>query len=237
MLNNIGKVLCGDAKHFLGEFPDESVDLFLVDPPYGVSFKSNMAAEGYEKDPIANDGLEEWKSKLPGWVKGMYRALKPGGALAMFTAGGCRISALPYAWTTTEDIFKEVNNVLVWDRCDMGMGWKFRPQWESIIIAFKGMDPKTWNGTGKETNILRCPRIIPKSGEHPTPKPIPLLGDIIELLTNEGDLVVDAFCGGGSTLEAAQILKRKWIGNDIEPKYVRMSTERMDVFKTQPQLF
>ena len=48
-----------------------------------------------------------------------------------------------------------------------------------------------------------------------TEKPIPLLSRIIESSTDEGDVVLDPFCGCATTLEAAQKLKRRWIGIDI----------------------
>ncbi|MCW5200882.1 site-specific DNA-methyltransferase, partial [Desulfobulbus sp. F4] len=50
---------------------------------------------------------------------------------------------------------------------------------------------------------------------YPTQKPVALLERILEASSNEGDLVLDPFCGCGTTIHAAQKLKRRWIGIDI----------------------
>ncbi|MBA3647232.1 MAG: restriction endonuclease [Chitinophagales bacterium] len=67
---------------------------------------------------------------------------------------------------------------------------------------------------------------------YPTQKPISLLERIIEASSNKGDLVLDAFCGCGTTLVAAQKLNRKWIGIDISPTACRVMSQRLwDIFK------
>ena len=60
--------------------------------------------------------------------------------------------------------------------------------------------------------------IMPSSKErigYPTQKPLALLERIIKVSSNEGDLVVDPFCGCGTAIHAAQDLGRRWIGIDI----------------------
>ena len=52
---------------------------------------------------------------------------------------------------------------------------------------------------------------------YPTQKPIALLERIIKASSNEGDVVLDPFCGSGTTVEAAQLLNRQWAGIDISP--------------------
>lgn len=229
-------ILQGDMLDLIKDIPNDSIDMICTDPPYGIAYKSNMGEEGYQKEEIANDKLSDWVKILPYWLRAMHRVLAPGGCLAMFTSGGGPVAALPIAWQATEEVFGQVKNVLVWDRCDPGLGWRYRPAWESIIIAYKG-DQKTWNGASTQTNILRYPRIIPKAGEHPTPKPVSLMGRLVEDNTNEGELILDPFCGGGPTLEASELLKRRWIGFDLEPRYVRLSTERMRPYRVQPTMF
>jgi len=73
--------------------------------------------------------------------------------------------------------------------------------------------------------------IHPKARErlgYPTQKPIALLKRIISASSNEGDIVLDAFCGCGTTLEAAQLAKRKWIGIDISPTSCRVMAKRLE---------
>ncbi len=77
--------------------------------------------------------------------------------------------------------------------------------------------------------------IAPTSKErlgYPTQKPSALLERIIGTSSNKNDIVLDAFCGCGTTLVAAQKLGRKWIGIDISPTACRVMAQRLwDLFK------
>lgn len=67
---------------------------------------------------------------------------------------------------------------------------------------------------------------------YPTQKPLPLLERIVQVSSNAGDLVLDAFCGCGTALVAAENLDRRWIGIDISPTACRVVGERVqDVCK------
>ncbi len=63
---------------------------------------------------------------------------------------------------------------------------------------------------------------------YPTQKPLTLLERIVNASSNEGQVVMDAFCGCGTTLEAAAKLKRKWIGIDFSPTACRVMAERLE---------
>ncbi|HET6274340.1 MAG TPA: DNA methyltransferase [Candidatus Cybelea sp.] len=62
---------------------------------------------------------------------------------------------------------------------------------------------------------------------YPTQKPLPLLERIISACSDEGDIVLDAFCGCGTALHAAEILKRQWVGIDISPTACRVMAKRL----------
>ncbi|MFA5404744.1 MAG: DNA methyltransferase [Ignavibacteria bacterium] len=67
---------------------------------------------------------------------------------------------------------------------------------------------------------------------YPTQKPIALMERIIEASSNKGDVILDAFCGCGTTLVASQKLNRKWIGIDISPTACRVMSQRLyDLYK------
>jgi len=75
---------------------------------------------------------------------------------------------------------------------------------------------------------------IPKVGNtakerlgYPTQKPLPLLERIIRSSSNENDIVLDAFCGCGTALVAAERLKRQWIGIDVSPTACRVMAKRL----------
>jgi hypothetical protein len=63
---------------------------------------------------------------------------------------------------------------------------------------------------------------------YPTQKPLVLLERIVSASSNPGDLVLDAFCGCGTTLEAAAKEKRQWVGIDFSPTACRVMAERLE---------
>jgi DNA modification methylase len=67
----------------------------------------------------------------------------------------------------------------------------------------------------------------PEREGYPTQKPLTLLDRVIKVSSNEGDVVLDAFCGCGTALVAAQMLKRRWIGIDISPTACRVMATRL----------
>ena len=73
--------------------------------------------------------------------------------------------------------------------------------------------------------------------EHPTQKPVDLMGVLIEQSTLPGEVVLDCFAGSGSTLVAAEKLGRAWIGCELEPAYVKVAQARVDAEKAQGKLF
>lgn len=63
--------------------------------------------------------------------------------------------------------------------------------------------------------------------EHPCPMPLELMKRIILLTTNEGDTILDPFCGSGTTLVAAKQLKRNYIGIELSEKYCEIARQRL----------
>lgn len=81
-------------------------------------------------------------------------------------------------------------------------------------------------------DVWDIPAIAPTSRErvgYPTQKPLALLRRIIMLASNAGDLVLDPFCGSGTTLVAAQELGRRWIGIDVNPKAIALARARLAI--------
>ena len=90
-----------------------------------------------------------------------------------------------------------------------------------------------YNGTKKGvplSDVWDIPFLNPKAKErtgYPTQKPVFLLQRIIELVTDPGDLVLDPFCGSGTTLVAAQSLMREAIGIDTSKEAVALTKKRL----------
>lgn len=81
------------------------------------------------------------------------------------------------------------------------------------------------------SNVWEIPYLNPKAAErtgYPTQKPILLLEKIIEIATDKGDIVLDPMCGSGTTLVAAKLLQRHWIGIDKEPQAIELTRARLD---------
>jgi adenine-specific DNA-methyltransferase len=62
---------------------------------------------------------------------------------------------------------------------------------------------------------------------HPTQKPVPSLKPVIEAFTERGDIVLDPFAGSGSTLLAAKILGRRYIGIELDAEYANTARRRL----------
>jgi len=89
-------------------------------------------------------------------------------------------------------------------------------------------------------DVWDIPYLNPKARErtgYPTQKPILLMERIISISTNEGDTVLDPFCGSGTTLVAAKLMGRHSIGIDISEEAVNLTRKRLDnITKTQSRL-
>lgn len=80
------------------------------------------------------------------------------------------------------------------------------------------------------SNLLKCPNIIGKGEDyHPTAKPVSLMEVLIRNSSNKGDIVLDPFCGGGSTLVAAKNLARHYIGFEINEQYCNMTLRNLSL--------
>ena len=78
------------------------------------------------------------------------------------------------------------------------------------------------------SNVIKCKPEKTDRGLHPAQKPVSLMKYLIEMTTLEGQLVLDPFCGCGSTLQAAKELNRDYIGIEIDPKYVEIINKRLN---------
>jgi site-specific DNA-methyltransferase (adenine-specific) len=81
------------------------------------------------------------------------------------------------------------------------------------------------------SDVWEIPYLNPKANErsgYPTQKPILLLNQILTIVTDEGDTVLDPFCGSGTTCVSAKSLKRKFIGIDISTDAVNLANKRLE---------
>lgn len=116
---------------------------------------------------------------------------------------------------------------LIWVKNNKIMGQTYMNQFEYIIMLRKGPHKKINNcGT---SDVLSIPNNKHKyiSGEniHDTEKPVDLFKILIENSSKERDIVLDPFCGIGPCLVACKELNRKFVGIDIESKYIHIAKQ------------
>lgn len=96
------------------------------------------------------------------------------------------------------------------------------------------------NPLGKHPDdVWEVQPIMPSAKErlgYPTQKPLRLMDRIIAASSNKGDVVLDPFCGCGTTLVSAQQLGREWIGMDISPTAVELMSRRLQQLGVRPKL-
>jgi DNA modification methylase len=108
----------------------------------------------------------------------------------------------------------------IWDNRSVSKGYPPKKQYiEDIIKKGKAID-----------DVWDIPMILSTSSErlgYPTQKPLALLERIVKASSDKGDIVLDPFCGCGTTLVASQKLGRKWIGIDVSPTACKLMFKRM----------
>jgi site-specific DNA-methyltransferase (adenine-specific) len=202
---------------------NNSVDLVVTDPPYGMEFQSNFRKEKHKS--IQNDSNLDW---LGGWVKELKRVCKDEAHLYIFCS-----------WHHIDKFKQEVGalfnvkNILIWEKNNTGMGdleGDYAPKYEMILFCSNGQ--KKLKG-GRDSNILKAKRT--GNVNHPTEKPINLISYLIEKSSNKGDLVLDTFAGSCGTAIASRQIERNCICFEIEEDYCKVARERL--FSTTMSLF
>jgi DNA modification methylase len=202
------------------------VDLVLTDPPYGVGYRSTLAKRGRRKRAIANDAGDEFESFLTKALPVIKSMMKRGAVLYWFAGGGGAEPVLAKVLLAISQHFTLLNT-LIWDKMDPGLGWRWRRSWEAVIEASVGR-PRVWHGGTEQRNVLRFPKAIPQSDDHPTPKPVPLLEEIIRCAAPAHGRVLDPFAGSGSTLIAAERTGRICLAAELKPRYCDIAIARWE---------
>lgn len=215
-LNQI--IIHGDSIEILKNYNGPKFDLLLSDPPYGMNFKSGWS----DKNKIANDKIEDTIELFESVLIESVKHLKEDAHFYLF-------GSIDYVGQLRPIIEKylTLKNILIWDRKIIGMG-DLKSYGKSFDIIYFGINKK-WkdlNGT-RDKDLLSFNRCDPNKMIHPTEKPIDLLEYLIKKSTNEGDLILEPFAGGGSTLLAAKNTNRLCTGIEIEENYVNLIKTRI----------
>lgn len=217
------RVVCGDARNVLEGLDTESADLVIVDPPYGVEWRSNRRAESF--DALAGDGADE-RDGVRAILEQATRVVGQNRHLYVFGPGdvleGLKVSA-PVS--------------LVWDKGTNGTGnlaSAWAPSHEPI--AFVVSKHRHAGQAGKDGGIparlrkgsvLSFPRRTGRTVRHPTEKPVGLLAELVESSSRAGELVIDPCAGVGSTGVAALLRNRRALLIEIDPAYAQLAAARL----------
>lgn len=119
-------------------------------------------------------------------------------------------------------------HAVVWDKGGLGMGWHYRRNYEMILVAQKSGAACRWYGGNDIPNVLRISGIKPGKDDHPTPKPVAVPSWFLKLHTRCGDVVLDPFNGGGSTALACKRLGRRYIGVELDERWLELTASRLE---------
>jgi len=235
-----GCIVTGDCLEVMATMPDGCVDLVLTDPPYGHNNKNGDLSSVYnvvrglgtDKDPrpIANDGPEAnelYKTGLPLW----RRVLKPGCCCCCCCCGGGGPDPQFSRWAMWMDEEIPFKMCMIWYKGSWGLGHHYRRCWECILIGQVPGAACQWHAGTTVPNVVLDER-KPRDDSHPTIKPIGLMAKFIRWHSAVGNVVIDPFCGSGTTCVAAKLLGRRYIGIEISPEYAEIARQRIKAVET-----
>ncbi|HOY56499.1 MAG TPA: DNA methyltransferase [bacterium] len=239
-----------DCLEILKQLPENSVDMIFADPPYNLSNGGFTVHAG--KMVSVNKGEWDKSRGFNGdyqfhyeWLAACKRVLKPGGTIwvsgtyhSIYQCGHA-IQSLGYhvlndiAWFKPNAspnlscrFFTASHETIIWARKDKKGKHKFNynlmknGNWPDDFIKKPNLQMRSvWS-------IYPPKKEEKKFGKHPTQKPIDLLVRIILASTEQGDVVLDPFTGSSTTGLAAALNSRKFVGIDMEKKYLDLSIKR-----------
>jgi modification methylase len=228
----LNKIFCEDVLEVLKKIPDNSIDLGITSPPYNKKEKYG----GWLVDKVKYQGFldikdeEEYQEWQIAVLNELYRVTKEGGSFfynhKLRYEDGKMLHPIMWLSKTKWNLWQEI----IWNRKIAGniRGWRFWHIEERIYWLVKGKPQELNSCHAKLTSIWE---IRPEQGHklHPAPFPIELPTRIIySILEDRPGVVIDPFCGTGSTLVAAKLLGKDYIGIDISKEYVDYALKRLE---------
>jgi modification methylase len=234
----------------MAEIPDNSIQLMVTSPPYN-------AAKEYDRDLT----LEEYRKLLKTVFTEVYRTLVTGGRACINLANLGRKPYIPlhgYVIQDMLDIGYLMRGEIIWNKASSAGSstawgtWRsaanpvLRDIHEYILVFSKGSFNRARNDGQNESTISRdeflefsrsvwtFPAESARRIGHPAPFPIELPYRLIQLYTYRGEVVLDPFCGSGTTCLAAIKTGRYYIGYENIEDYVKLAEKRIREFDKNP---
>lgn len=244
LYGNNYKIYNEESVTFLKELPEESIDLIVADPPYNLSNKGTTCHAGKRVSVDKGDwdiskGIDEDFQFHLNWLASCKRVLKPEGTIwisgTYHNIFVCGFALQKQEWRILNDIIWYKPNAAPNLACRM-----FTASHETLLWARKDKNSRHYfdyaamKTTKSEDDIFkkdnRQMRSIwafstpgkseKKFGKHPTQKPLALLERIIVASCPKEGIVLDPFCGSGTTGVAALKCGRKFIGIEKAKEYL-----------------
>lgn len=213
------RLMCGDSTSIdavMDLLENKPADMVHTDPPYGVSYQSNMRTESDKFDVLKNDDVfldiaPVIESCSNGWV---------------------------FVWTSWKVLTKWIDlfsgfgyptNQVIWFKGGGGIGdlkKTFSSDYETALVWHRGAEL-----TGKRIgSVWKVEKDAAGSYVHPTQKPVALPEEAIDKTTRKGDVILDLFGGSGSTLIACEKINRQARLMELDEKYVDVIINRWQDF-------
>lgn len=246
-------LVLGDSFEILRKMKSECFDMIFADPPYFLS-NNGITCQGGKMVSV-NKGswdklnenattIEEKHEFNRRWIRMCRRVLKPNGTIWI---SGTLHNIYSIGMALEQEGYKILNNI-TWQKTNPppNLACKcFTHSTETILWAKKDEKAKHYfnyekmkelnNGNQMKdvwTGSLTKPS-EKTEGRHPTQKPRYLLEKIVLASTQEGDLVLDPFCGSGTTGVEAVRLGRKFVGIDNCEEYMEITKRRLEKVKNE----
>ncbi len=215
------RLMCGDAtsvEDVAALMDGKKANLIVTDPPYGVSFKSGSGLS------IQNDSMkgDEFYTFLYNSFSQMAAHLENGGAAYVFHAD---TEGLNFRKAFVDAGF-HLAGVCIWVKNSLVLGRSdYQWQHEPVLYGFLKNGKHPWYSDRKQTTIWNYDK--PKRNKnHPTSKPLDLLGYPICNSSQENAIVIDTFGGSGSTMMACEQTDRICCMMELDEKYASVILRR-----------
>lgn len=215
------RLMCGDAtsaEDVAALMDGKKANLIVTDPPYGVSFKSGSGLS------IQNDSMKgnEFYTFLYNSFSCMVEHLESGGAAYVFHAD---TEGLNFRKAFVDAGF-HLAGVCIWVKNSLVLGRSdYQWQHEPVLYGFLKNGKHPWYSDRKQTTIWNYDK--PKRNKnHPTSKPLDLLGYPISNSSQENAIVLDTFGGSGSTMMACEQTNRICHMMELDEKYASVILRR-----------
>lgn len=230
------RLLCGDAskpEDLANLIGNETVGLIHADPPYNVNYYGGDRPSAHSRpvshkrweriyfDDMPQEEYEKWLKTI---LANAAKYLSPGAAIYIWN--GHKQFGPMYLMLT--ELGFRVSCVITWAKPSFALGHgDYQQQTEFCLYGWKEKSGgHKWYGSNNESTLWQVKRDYTAGYIHPTQKPIALPHKAIRNSSRRGEIVLDMFLGSGTTIMAADSLKRRCFGTEISPAFCDVIVKR-----------